>query len=113
MEDEDFKFKGNSKIIFLTKNVIAENRVKTKKKYIYPYTKITVHLKTNIVTIDLEQERAEWLMKMFEENTMENSKKITLQQLKSNFEENLEDFELFWFSKPMQQLKETGVILSL
>lgn len=113
LEDEDFKFKGNSKVIFLTKNVIAENRIKTKKKYIYPYTKITVHLKTNIVSIDLEQEQAEWLMKTFEENTTENSKKITLQQLKTDFEENLEDFELFWFSKPIQQLKENGVILSI
>jgi hypothetical protein len=113
LEDEDFKFKGNSKIVFLTKNVIAENRVKTKKQYVYPYTKITVHLKTNIISIDLEQEQAEWLMKMFEENSTENPKKITLQQVKTNFEENFEDFELFWFSKPMQQLKENGVILSL
>jgi hypothetical protein len=113
LEEEDFKFKGNSKVIFLTKNVIAENRVKTKKKYVYPYTKITIHLKTNIISIDLEQEKAEWLIKMFEENSTDQSKKITLQQLKEKFEENFEDFELFWFSKPIQQLKENGVILSL
>ncbi|WP_449398022.1 B12-binding domain-containing radical SAM protein [Chryseobacterium wanjuense] len=113
LEDENFKFNGNSKVIFLTKNVIAENRVKTKKKYIYPYTKITVHLKTNILSIDLEQNQAEWLMKMFEENSLENPKKVTLQQLKANFEEKFQDFELFWFSKPIQQLKENGVILGL
>ncbi|MDR6404424.1 MULTISPECIES: radical SAM protein [Chryseobacterium] len=113
LEEEDFKFKGNSKVIFLTKNVIAENRVKTKKKYVYPYTKITIHLKTNIISIDLEPEKAEWLIKMFEENSTNQSKKITLQQLKEKFEENFEDFELFWFSKPVQQLKENGVILSL
>lgn len=113
LEEEDFKFKGNSKVLFITKNVIAENRLKTKKKYIYPYTKITVHLKTNVVSIELEQKQAEWLMKMFKDYSAENQKKSTLQQLKLNFEETLEDFELFWFSKPMQQLKENGVILSL
>lgn len=113
LEEEDFKYKGNSKIIFLTENVIAENRVKTKKKSVYPYTKITAHLKTNIVSIDLEQQEAEWLMHIFKENTVENQKKPTLQQLKDNFEEKMEDFELFWFSRPMQQLKENGVILSL
>ena len=113
LEEEDFRFKGNSKVLFITKNVIAENRLKTKKKYIYPYTKITVHLKTNMVSIELEQKQAEWLMKMFKEHSAENQKKSTLQQLKLNFEETLEDFELFWFSKPMQQLKENGVILSL
>jgi hypothetical protein len=113
LEDDDFKFKGNSKVLFLAKNVIAENRVKNKKKYIYTYTKITFHLKTNIVSVDLEQEHAEWLMKMFSDYPIENLKKPTLQQLKTQFEENFEDFELFWFSKPMQQLKENGVILSL
>lgn len=113
LENEDFNFKGNSKIVFLAKNVIAENRIKIKKKYNYTYTKITVHLKTNILTVDFDEGHAEWLMKMFNEYSIENIKKPTLQQLKTDFEENFENFELFWFSKPMQQLKENGVILSL
>lgn len=112
--DEDlFSFKGNSKVIFLAKNVIAENYVKTKKQNSWTYTKITFHLRTNIVKVDLEQEKADWLIKIISENTFENPKRITLQQLKVNFEENFDDFELFWFSKPMQQLKENGIILSL
>ncbi|AZA83788.1 radical SAM protein [Chryseobacterium lactis] len=113
LEDHQFTFKGNSKVVFLTKNVIAENRVKNKKKYSGTYTHLTFHLKTNIVKVELEQEKAEWLMNMLEENSIENQKKPTVQQLKTQFEENFEDFELFWFSKPMQQLKENGVILSL
>lgn len=113
LEDENFTFKGNSKIVFLSKNVIAENRVKIKKGNSLSFTRLTFHLKTNIIAVDLEQEKAEWLMKMLQENSTENAKKITLQQLKVNFEESFEDFELFWFSKPVQQLKEKGVILSL
>lgn len=113
LEDGQFQLKTNSKVVFLTKNVIAENRIKNKKKYSGTYTLLTFHLKTNIVKVELEQEKAEWLMKVLEENAIENSKKPTIQQLKNNFEENFEDFELFWFSKPMQQLKENGVILSL
>jgi radical SAM superfamily enzyme YgiQ (UPF0313 family) len=113
LEDGQFQLKTNSKVVFLTKNVIAENRVKNKKKYSGTYTNLTFHLKTNIVKVELEQEKAEWLMNVLEENSIENSKKPTIQQLKNHFEENFEDFELFWFSKPMQQLKENGVILSL
>ena len=52
-------------------------------------------------------------MNLLQENSIENTKKPTIQQLKNQFEENFEDFELFWFSKPIQQLKENGVILSL
>ena len=113
LEEDQFSFKGNSKIIFLAKNVIAENYIKTKKQNSWAYTRITFHLRTNIVKIDLEQEKAEWLIKVLKENTFENPKRITFQQLKTQFEENFEDFELFWFSKPMQQLKENGTILSL
>ena len=113
LENDNFTFKGNSKIVFLAKNVIAENRIKTKKKYQYAYARITVHLKTNIISIDLDFSHAEWLMSMFNEYPVQNPKKPTLQSLKINFEENFDDFELFWFSKPIQQLKENGVILSL
>ena len=35
LDDGQFSLKGNSKVIFLTKNVIAENRIKNKKKYGY------------------------------------------------------------------------------
>lgn len=113
LKEEDFKFKGNSKVVFLTKNVIAENRVKNKKKYSGTYTLLTFHLKTNIVKVEMEQDKAEWLVNILEEHSIDHQKKPTVQQLKNNFEESFEDFELFWFSKPMQQLKENGVILSL
>ncbi|MBD3903914.1 radical SAM protein [Chryseobacterium sp. Ch-15] len=113
LDEDQFSFKGNSKIVFLAKNVIAENYIKTKKQNSWTYTRITFHLRTNIVKVELEQEKADWLIKISAENTFENPKCITLQQLKVNFEQDFEDFELFWFSKPMQQLKENGIILSL
>lgn len=113
LDNKDFKFKPNSKIVFLAKNVIAENRVKIKKKYSGAYTLLTFHLKTNIVKAEMEQEHAEWLMGILKEHDIENPKKLMLQQLKIYFEEQFENFELFWFSKPMQQLRENGVILSI
>ena len=36
----------------------------------------------------------------------------TLQQLKSDFENQFEDFELFWFSKEMTKLQDCGILLS-
>jgi hypothetical protein len=113
LEEENFAFKGNSKLVFLVKNVLAEDFEKNKKGNITFFTRLTFHLKTNIVKIDLEKNQAQWLLKIFEENSTENPKKMTLQQLKNNFEEYFENFELFWFSKPLEQLKENGVILSL
>ncbi|MCX8532363.1 B12-binding domain-containing radical SAM protein [Chryseobacterium luquanense] len=113
LDEDQFSFKGNSKIIFLAKNVIAENYIKTKKQNSWAYTRITFHLRTNIVKVELEHEKAGWLIKIISENTFDNPKRITLQKLKLNFEEKFDDFELFWFSKPIQQLKENGIILRL
>jgi hypothetical protein len=113
LEEESFIFKGNSKLIFLDKNAQVENFIKSKKGNSSEFTRLTFHLKTNIIKLELERNKAEWLMKIFSKNSTENPIKITLQQLKTQFEEHFEDFELFWFSKPMQQLKENGVILSL
>jgi len=113
LEEENFNFKPNSKLIFLDKNAHAEHFTKTKKGNSFELTHLTFHLKTNIVKVELEREKADWLMKIFAKNSIDNPKKITLQQLKNNFEESFEDFEMFWFSKPIQQLKENGVILNL
>ena len=113
LEDENFNFKGNSKLVFLDKNVIAKDIIKTKKGNSWELKQITFHLKTNIVKIELDKEKGDWLINIFKENSIENPKKITLQYLKNQFEEHFDDFELFWFSKPIQQLKENGIILSL
>ena len=113
LEEDLFTFKPNSKVIFSVKNVAVDNYVKTKKQKSWFYSKITFHLKTNIVSIDLEQEKAEWLIQILEKNSFENTKLTILGQLKIQYEEYFEDFELFWFSKPVQQLKQNGIILSL
>ncbi|WP_407402476.1 B12-binding domain-containing radical SAM protein [Chryseobacterium sp.] len=113
LEENLFSFKPNAKIVVMDKNVVAKDFIKTKKKNSWEYTQLTFHLKTNILKIELEKEKADWLITMLGENSIENEKKNNLQFLKNSFEENLEDFELFWFSKPIQQLKEYGVILCL
>jgi hypothetical protein len=113
LSEGDFKFKPNSKIIFINEISSVENYIKIKKGNSYELSQLTFHLKTNIIKIDLDRKKADWLIKICKENPLENRKKITLQHLKTDFENEFADFEIFWFSKPMQQLKENGVILSL
>lgn len=113
LDDENFKFNGNSKIVFPINDFIAESILKTKKNISYQNTKLTIHLKTNVLSILLEEEKATWLMKTIKSNPIQHSKLITLQQLKDDYEETMDDFELFWFSKPVIQLRKNGIILLL
>ena len=113
LEEDSFGFKGSSKVIFMDSNVITKDLTKTKKGFSRQVKQITFHLKTNIVKIELDQEKANWLIRILVENPIKNQRKITLQQLKDDFEAHFDDFEIFWFSKPIQQLKDNGIILSL
>ena len=113
LNEEEFSFKANSKVIFTENNALVNHIIKTKKGNSWKLTQLTFHLKTNIVKIDLDREKAYWLLKVMEENSIEKAHRLTLQHLKSNFEDHFEDFELFWFSKPLKQLKENGIILIL
>lgn len=113
LSEDNFTFKPNAKVVFMNEIGVVENYIKTKKGNSYQLSQLTFHLKTNIVKVDLDREKADWLIKIFKENSLENRRKITLQQLKTDFEMNIPDFEIFWFSKPIQQLKDNGVILSL
>ena len=48
---------------------------------------------------------------MLEKLTIYNSKVYTFQEVKSDFEQRLEDFELFWYSKPVSTLREFGLLV--
>ncbi len=43
--------------------------------------------------------------------SVHNVSTITIGQIKSDFETQFEDFELFWFSKPILKLKAFGLII--
>ena len=74
---------------------------------------LTFHEKTNVFSINLEKEKAVWLLETIDEISIHSEKNLTFNQLKAKYELDFDDFELFWYSKPMQILKENGVILTL
>ena len=114
LEEENFNTKPNAKIISASAKPYVEFYAKTKKGNSWEMAKLTFHEKTNVFSINLEKEKAEWLLETLEEITLNKKNKILLfNDLKNSFENNFDDFELFWYSKPMQTLKENGVILIL
>ena len=48
----------------------------------------------------------------YNETILGNTSKIyTFQEIKADFEMKLEDFELFWYSKPIKTLREFGLLV--
>ena len=71
-----------------------------------------VGYKKETFSVHMNREEGEWFVKTLEELSVQNSKTKSFQQLKNDFEQKgLEDFELFWHSKPLKTLKSYGLLV--
>ena len=110
-KEQNFTTKPNAKVVWLGKNPQVETFTKSKKGNSWEMMKLTFHNKTQIFDITVNAEEGKWLIEVLEKISVSANNKITFTQLKSDFEENLDDFELFWYSKPMQIVKKSGLLL--
>ncbi|MCH2229101.1 MAG: hypothetical protein MK105_02060 [Crocinitomicaceae bacterium] len=68
---------------------------------------LTFQTKINIFSINVNENHGYCLVKTLIK-LQDFKEKRTLSSLKSDFEENNEEFELFWYSKGIEPLKENG-----
>ena len=110
LEDNLFAVKPSAKIVWIGGKPQVEAFVKSKKGSSWEMIKLTFHDKRQTFDISLEKEKALWLVEFLEKATVQNDRKLTFSQMKESFEQQFEDFELFWFSKPIEILKENGLL---
>lgn len=109
-KEHNFNVKPSAKIIWIGGKPITEAFIKSKKGNSWEMMKLTFHDKRESFEISLEKEKAEWLIKTLELLHVSNEKATTFSQLKTDFEIDLEDFELFWYSKPITVLRDFGLL---
>ncbi|WP_338408114.1 B12-binding domain-containing radical SAM protein [uncultured Flavobacterium sp.] len=110
-EDQEFNTKLTAKIIWLGGKPIVEYFTKSKKGNSWEMMTLTFHDKKESFTIQTGKNEGEWLAKMLENISVSNAKTYSFQEIKSDFETHLEDFELFWYSKPVNTLMEFGLLV--
>jgi hypothetical protein len=71
--------------------------------------KLTFHKKTQSFDILVSEQEGAWLLSVLEKLTIGNEK-WSYSDVKADFEKQGENFELFWYSKPMQMVKNNGLI---
>jgi hypothetical protein len=72
---------------------------------------LTFHDKKESFSIQTNKQEGEWLVEMLLKITVSNAKTYSFQEVKADFETQLEDFELFWYSKPINTLREFGLLV--
>jgi hypothetical protein len=110
-KEQNFSVKPNAKIVWIGGKPQTEIFTKSKKGNSWEMMKLTFHNKTQSYDISLNAEEGKWLVKTLEEISFHINNKTTFSQLKSDFEQQFDDFELFWFSKPVQVLRNTSLLV--
>jgi hypothetical protein len=109
--EPDFNIKPSAKIVWLGTIPITTEITKTKRGISWELLQCTFHDKTETYTISLDKNEGAWLLKMIPKLSPHKDKALSFSALKTDFETEFENFELFWFSKPMQQLKGKGLLI--
>lgn len=110
-EEADFNIKPTAKIVWLGGKPAIEYFTKSKKGNSWEMMSLAFHDKKESFTIQTNKPEGEWLVKMLQKISVSNTKTYSFQQVKADFETQLEDFELFWYSKPINTLREFGLLV--
>ncbi len=101
----------NTKVIFLGTQPATEVITKSKKGNHWELLSLTFETKKETINIKVDKEQGVWLSHMLQTLSIANPKTITLQEVKTDYENaGLEDFELFWDNKPVNTLYKTGLL---
>lgn len=104
----DFSIKPTAKLIWIGKTPVVDYFTKSKKGTTWEMAKMTFYFKTDTIEISIEKDQANWLLKTLKSVS---NHPVLLKDIKMDFESQFEDFELFWFSKPMNSLRNSGLLL--
>ena len=110
-EETNFSSKPNAKVLWLGGKPTVRSFTKTKKGNSWEVMELTFHDKKEKVVIQVNQKEGEWLVKTLDIISVSNSKTTQFQELKADFESEMEDFELFWYSKSMKMLQDFGLLV--
>jgi hypothetical protein len=110
-KEENFTTKPNAKIIWLGGTPQVEFFTKSKKGASWEMMKLTFHNKKQTFDISVNAEEGKWLAAILEQVSVHSNNKFTFAQIKSDFENHFEDFELFWYSRPINSLLKTHLLI--
>ncbi|WP_426064241.1 B12-binding domain-containing radical SAM protein [Flavobacterium sp. DSP2-3-1] len=110
-EENEFNIKPTAKIVWLGGKPFLEHFTKSKKGNSWEMMTLTFHDKKESFSIQTNKNEGEWLVEMLQKISVSNAKIYNYQEVKADFESFLEDFELFWYSKPIKTLGEFGLLV--
>ena len=112
LEKDELVFaKPSTKFIWLGDLPQISFFTKTKKGNSSEMASLVFYTKTKNNTIFLEKKTGIWMLEMLKLISVYENKIWTFKEIKDHYEQNgLSDFELFWYNKPFNTLKNIGLL---
>ena len=108
--EESLFIKPSAKIVWLGGKPLVSYTSKTKRGKTREIIQLAFHSKNDLFETSLEKEKGNWLLDNLEKLHVQKGNSFTFIDLKDDFEKHFNDFELFWYSKPIKSLKKQGLI---
>ena len=110
VDENSYLLKPTSKVVWIGPIPSTSLTIQSKKGRTREVLTLLFHTKKDEFKVQLPRDEGLWLTSFLESISIRNPKMVTLGLAKKQFEENFSDFELFWFSKPLIKLKESGLL---
>lgn len=110
-QESVFSLKPSAKLVWLGTTPALTTFTKSKKGMQWDMVTLTFQDSKETVRVNLDKAKGEWLTLMLKKLSVTNSELCTFQEIKAEYEAHgLDDFELFWYSKPVQKLRGIGLL---
>jgi hypothetical protein len=109
-DDSLQNYKPTTQLIFLGNSPSIETIIKSKKGNQWELASITFETKSTTINIRIDKAEGIWFYELLTQ--IKNGSKVNMKEVMENYESaGLEDFELFWDNKPMNQLQKAGLLM--
>jgi len=103
--------KPTDKIIWLGKFPTLKKTKKVNKGQTTESLQMTIHGKTESLQLNLDPQKGVWLSDLLDKLSNSETSILPFSQLKGDYEKQFNDFDVFWNSKPIQSLRENGLLI--
>jgi hypothetical protein len=110
-EESKLDTKSTAKVVWLGHKPDTESFVKYKKSNASEMMSLTFYDKKETFNIQTNKNEGEWLAAILQKIAVSNAQVYTFQEIKADFETDMEHFELFWYSKPIYNLRDFGLLV--
>ncbi len=111
IDSDQFTTKPTAKVVWIGGKPFADYFTKSKKGNTWEMASLTFHDKKETFAIQTNKKEGEWLTAILNKISVSNEKVYTFQEVKADFEQEMENFELFWYSKPINTLRAYGLLV--